>query len=37
VPAAAIDEPIRRHVYAALANGDITRQEHQELVLHFAY
>jgi 4-carboxymuconolactone decarboxylase len=37
VGAAAVDEPIRQHVYAALASGDITREELQEFVLHFAY
>ena len=37
VAAAAVDEPIRQHVYAALASGDITREEFQEFVLHFAY
>ena len=37
VAAAAVDEPIRQHVYAALASGDITREEYQEFVLHFAY
>lgn len=37
VAAAAVDEPIQQHVYAALASGDITREEFQELVLHFAY
>ena len=37
VAAAAVDEPIQQHVYAALASGDITREELQELVLHFAY
>ena len=37
VGAAAVDEPIRQHVYAALASGDITREEMQEFVLHFAY
>jgi 4-carboxymuconolactone decarboxylase len=37
VGAAAVDEPIQQHVYAALASGDITRGEFQEFVLHFAY
>ena len=37
VAAAAVDEPIKQHVYAALASGDITRDEFQEFVLHFAY
>jgi len=37
VAAAAVDEPIQQHVYAALASGDISREEFQELVLHFAY
>lgn len=37
VAAAAVDEPIQQHVYAALASGDLTREEFQELVLHFAY
>lgn len=37
VGAAAVDEPIKQHVYAALASGDITREELQEFVLHFAY
>jgi 4-carboxymuconolactone decarboxylase len=37
VGAAAVDEPIHQHVYAALASGDITREEFQEFVLHFAY
>lgn len=37
VAAAAVDEPIQQHTYAALASGDITREEFQELVLHFAY
>jgi 4-carboxymuconolactone decarboxylase len=37
VGAAAVDEPIQQHVYAALASGDITREEFQEFVLHFAY
>lgn len=35
--AAAVEEPIRQHVHAALASGDITREELQEFVLHFAY
>jgi 4-carboxymuconolactone decarboxylase len=37
VGAAAVDEPINQHVYAALASGDISREEFQEFVLHFAY
>ncbi|MBK5288798.1 MAG: carboxymuconolactone decarboxylase, partial [Acidimicrobiia bacterium] len=37
VGAAAVDEPISQHVYAALASGDITREEFCEFVLHFAY
>ena len=37
VGAAAVDEPIQQHVYAALASGDISREEFQEIVLHFAY
>ena len=37
VAAAAVDEPIKQHVYAALASGDITRAEMCEVVLHFAY
>ena len=37
VGAAAVDTPIEQHVYAALASGDITREEFQEFVLHFAY
>ena len=37
VGAAAVDVPIQQHVYAALASGDITREEMQEFVLHFAY
>jgi len=37
VAAAAVEEPIMQHVYAALASGDITREEMQEVVLHFAY
>ena len=35
--AAAVDIPIEQHVYAALASGDISREEMQEFVLHFAY
>ncbi|MBK5286988.1 MAG: carboxymuconolactone decarboxylase family protein, partial [Acidimicrobiia bacterium] len=35
VGAAAVDEPISQHVYAALASGDITREEFCEFVLHF--
>ncbi|MET0738830.1 MAG: hypothetical protein ABW035_11180 [Acidimicrobiales bacterium] len=34
VAAAAVDEPIRQHVYAVQASGDIAREE---FVLHFAY
>lgn len=37
VGAAAVDEPIQQHVYAALASGDVTREEFQEFVLHLAY
>jgi 4-carboxymuconolactone decarboxylase len=37
VGAAAVNEPIQQHVYAALASGDLTREELQEFVLHFAY
>src|SRR4051794_24739609 len=37
VAAAAVPEPIRQHVHAALASGDISREEFQEFVLHFAY
>jgi 4-carboxymuconolactone decarboxylase len=37
VGAAAADVPIEQHVYAALASGDISREEMQEFVLHFAY
>ncbi|MBV8463498.1 MAG: carboxymuconolactone decarboxylase family protein [Acidimicrobiales bacterium] len=37
VGAAAVDVPIEQHVYAALASGDISREEMQEFVLHFAY
>jgi 4-carboxymuconolactone decarboxylase len=37
VGAAAVAEPIQQHVYAALASGDLTREELQEFVLHFAY
>jgi 4-carboxymuconolactone decarboxylase len=37
VGAAAVEEPINQHVFAALASGDITREELQEFVLHFAY
>jgi len=37
VAAAAVDVPIEQHVYAAIASGDITREEFQEIVLHFAY
>jgi 4-carboxymuconolactone decarboxylase len=37
VASATIDEPIQTHVYAALASGDITREEYREFVLHFAY
>lgn len=37
VAAAAVEEPIQQHVYAALASGDISREEFQEVVLHFAY
>lgn len=37
VAAAAVEVPIQQHVYAALASGDLTREELQEVVLHFAY
>ena len=37
VACAAVDEPVQQHVYAALASGDISRDEFTELVLHFAY
>jgi 4-carboxymuconolactone decarboxylase len=37
VGAAAVEEPVQQHVHAALASGDISREEFQELVLHFAY
>jgi 4-carboxymuconolactone decarboxylase len=37
VASATVDEPIQTHVYAALASGDITPEEFQEFVLHFAY
>jgi 4-carboxymuconolactone decarboxylase len=37
VGAAAVDVPIQQHVYAALASGDVSREEMQEIVLHFAY
>lgn len=37
VAAAPVDEPIRQHVHAALASGDITNEEFEEFVLHFAY
>jgi 4-carboxymuconolactone decarboxylase len=35
--AAGADQPIQSHVHAALASGDISREEFQEFVLHFAY
>ena len=35
--AGAVDEPVQQHVYAALASGDISREEFQEVVLHIAY
>ena len=37
VGAAGTDQPIRSHVRAALESGDISREEFQEFVLHFAY
>lgn len=37
VAAAAVEVPIQQHVYAALASGDLSREELQEVVLHFAY
>ena len=37
VGAAAVDVPIQQHVYAAMASGDLTREEVQEFILHFAY
>jgi 4-carboxymuconolactone decarboxylase len=37
VAAAAVETPIEQHVYAALASGDLTREEMQEVVLHFAF
>ena len=37
VASATIDTPIETHVYAALASGDISREEFQEFVLHFAF
>ena len=37
VVAAAVDEPIQQHAVRPLASGDISREEFQELVLHFAY
>ena len=37
VAAAASPIPIEQHVYAALASGDLSREEFQEVVLHFAY
>ena len=37
VAAAAVEVPIEQHVYAAMASGDLTREEVQEVVLHFAY
>ncbi len=37
VGTAAVEEPVQQHVYAALASGDLSREEFQELVLHFAY
>jgi 4-carboxymuconolactone decarboxylase len=37
VAAAAVEVPIEQHVYAAMASGDLTREEMQEVVLHFAY
>jgi 4-carboxymuconolactone decarboxylase len=37
VAAAAVEVPIQQHVYAALASGDLTREELEEVVLHFAY
>ena len=37
VAAAAVEVPIEQHVYAALASGDLTREEMQVVVLDFAY
>jgi 4-carboxymuconolactone decarboxylase len=37
VACAAVEVPIQQHVYAAVASGDLTREEMQEVVLHFAY
>lgn len=37
VGASGIEEAIQQHVYSALASGDLTREEFQEVVLHFAY
>jgi 4-carboxymuconolactone decarboxylase len=37
VAAAAVEVPVQQHVYAAMASGDISREEMQEIVLHFAY
>lgn len=37
VAAAAVEVPVEQHVYAAMASGDLTREEMQEVVLHFAY
>ena len=34
VGGAAVEEPINQHVFAALASGDVTREEFQEFVLH---
>jgi len=37
VGASGIETPIRTHVRAALSSGDVSREEFQEFVLHFAY
>lgn len=37
VAAAAVEVPVEQHVYAAMASGDLSREEMQEVVLHFAY
>ncbi len=37
VACAAVDVPIQQHVYAALASGDLTTEEMQEVVLHVAF
>jgi len=37
VAAAAVEFALEQHVYGALASGDLTREEMQEVVLHVAY